>query len=182
MFGGPPAEDGAVSASNNSPAVVAVLTTGLARHVAGFSYRESNTRTHGRPGPCVCWPCVVAVADAGGSLIALDGADLYPLLASIALAAPIASGDRQYGAFVALNGSARHGERGVSRSGRIAALAGLDSAVTYEQLDDCRSRNAMPRNNCCIATIAGCTKRTRAVTTEDHARRRAPNGWRRVGT
>jgi cytochrome c553 len=118
------------------------------------------------------------VADAGGSLIALDGVDLYPLLASIALAAPIASGDKQYGAFVALNDSARHGKRGVSRSGRIPALAGLDSAVIYEQVDDCRSRKAMPRSNCCIATIAGCTKRSRAVTrgsrSSESAKRMAP--------
>jgi hypothetical protein len=55
--------------------------------------------------------------------------DLYPLLASIELA-------------IALDGSVRRGERGISRSGRISALAGLDSGVIYEQVDDCRSRKA----------------------------------------
>ena len=90
---------------------------------------------------------VVAAVDAGGSLIALDGVDLYPFLASIELASPIVSGDQQYGAFVALNGGARHGEQGVSRSSRIPALAGLDSAVR----------------------LAGCTNALEPLP-EDHAR------------
>jgi hypothetical protein len=59
--------------------------------------------------------------------------DLYPLLASIELGSLIVSGDQQYGAFVALNGGARHGEQGVSRSGRIVDVGtGSVRAPTYQ--------------------------------------------------
>jgi cytochrome c553 len=51
----------------------------------------------------------------------------------------IASGSEQHGAFVALNCTACHGERGVSSSTLIPTLAGMNSAVIYKQLDDYRS-------------------------------------------
>ena len=51
----------------------------------------------------------------------------------------IASGREQQGAFVALNCTACHGERGVSSSTLIPTLAGMNSAVIYKQLDDYRS-------------------------------------------
>lgn len=53
--------------------------------------------------------------------------------------ARIATGDKQNGAFVALNCGACHGEQGVSQSSLIPTLAGMDSAVIYKQLDDYRS-------------------------------------------
>jgi cytochrome c553 len=53
--------------------------------------------------------------------------------------AQVASGNEQDGAFVALNCGACHGEGGVSSSGLIPTLAGMDSPVIYKQLDDYRS-------------------------------------------
>jgi cytochrome c553 len=50
----------------------------------------------------------------------------------------IAAGDRKHGAFIALNCSACHGDRGLSQSGLYPTLAGLDAAVVYKQLDDFR--------------------------------------------
>jgi cytochrome c553 len=51
----------------------------------------------------------------------------------------IAAGDPQHGAFIASNCIACHGEAGVSSSGLIPTLAGMDAAVIYKQLDDYRS-------------------------------------------
>jgi cytochrome c553 len=51
----------------------------------------------------------------------------------------IAAGNAQHGGFIALNCTACHGEGGVSRSGLIPTLAGMDGAVIYKQLDDYRS-------------------------------------------
>jgi cytochrome c553 len=53
--------------------------------------------------------------------------------------ARIASGDAEAGAFVALNCSACHGERGVSPLPLVPTLAGMDRAALYKQLDDYRS-------------------------------------------
>jgi len=51
----------------------------------------------------------------------------------------IASGNAKQGVFVALNCSACHGESGVSQSGLIPTLAGMDAPTTYKQLEDFRS-------------------------------------------
>jgi len=51
----------------------------------------------------------------------------------------VASGNKQNGAFIALNCAACHGEQGVSSSNLIPTLAGMDAAVIYKQLDDYRS-------------------------------------------
>jgi cytochrome c553 len=51
----------------------------------------------------------------------------------------IAAGKAQHGGFVALNCTACHGEGGVSKSGLIPTLAGMEAAVIYKQLDDYRS-------------------------------------------
>jgi cytochrome c553 len=51
----------------------------------------------------------------------------------------VAAGDPQAGSFVALNCGACHGEGGVSTSGLIPTLAGMDGVVIYKQLDDYRS-------------------------------------------
>ena len=53
--------------------------------------------------------------------------------------AQVASGNKQDGAFVALNCGACHGEGGVSTSDFTPTLAGMDSQVIYKQLDDFRS-------------------------------------------
>ena len=51
----------------------------------------------------------------------------------------IASGEKQHGAFVALNCTVCHGEEGVSQSSLIPTLGGMDAAVIYKQLDDYRT-------------------------------------------
>jgi cytochrome c553 len=51
----------------------------------------------------------------------------------------IAAGDAQHGGFIAMNCTACHGEGGVSKSGLIPTLAGMERAVIYKQLDDYRS-------------------------------------------
>ena len=53
--------------------------------------------------------------------------------------AQIAGGDAKHGAFVALNCTACHGERGISQSGLYPTLAGMDAAAIYKELDDFRS-------------------------------------------
>jgi cytochrome c553 len=55
----------------------------------------------------------------------------------------IVSGDEQRGEFVALNCSACHGEQGISHSGLIPTLAGMDRAVIFKQLDDYNSRKRL---------------------------------------
>jgi hypothetical protein len=44
----------------------------------------------------------------------------------------IRGGDAEHGEFIALNCTAFHGERGVSTSGLIPTLAGMDAAVIYK--------------------------------------------------
>jgi cytochrome c553 len=51
----------------------------------------------------------------------------------------LASGNAQHGGFIALNCTACHGEGGVSKSGLVPTLAGMEGAVIYKQLDDYRS-------------------------------------------
>jgi cytochrome c553 len=51
----------------------------------------------------------------------------------------IAAGNAQHGAFIAMNCTACHGEKGVSAQTLIPTLAGMDAAVIYKQLDDYRS-------------------------------------------
>jgi cytochrome c553 len=51
----------------------------------------------------------------------------------------IGAGNAERGAFVAMNCTACHGEQGVSHSSLTPALAGMDAAATYKQLDDFRS-------------------------------------------
>lgn len=51
----------------------------------------------------------------------------------------IAAADAKRGAFIALNCTACHGEGGVSHSGLIPTLAGMDAPAIYKQLDDFRS-------------------------------------------
>jgi cytochrome c553 len=51
----------------------------------------------------------------------------------------IADGNAKQGAFVAMNCTACHGERGASSSGLYPTLAGMDAAVIYKQLDDYRA-------------------------------------------
>jgi cytochrome c553 len=51
----------------------------------------------------------------------------------------IAAGNAQHGGFIALNCTACHGEGGVSKSGLIPTLAGMEAAAIYKQLDDYRS-------------------------------------------
>jgi cytochrome c553 len=51
----------------------------------------------------------------------------------------IAAGNAQHGGFIALNCTACHGEGGVSKSGLIPTLAGMEATVIYKQLDDYRS-------------------------------------------
>src|SRR6202043_1029723 len=51
----------------------------------------------------------------------------------------IAAGNAQHGAFIAMNCTACHGEKGVSAQTLIPTLAGMDGAVIYKQLDDYRS-------------------------------------------
>jgi cytochrome c553 len=51
----------------------------------------------------------------------------------------IAAGNAEHGAFIALNCTACHGDRGVSAQTLIPTLAGMDAAVIYKQLDDYRS-------------------------------------------
>jgi cytochrome c553 len=51
----------------------------------------------------------------------------------------IAAGNVQHGGFIASNCAACHGEEGVSRSGLVPTLAGMEGAVIYKQLDDYRS-------------------------------------------
>jgi cytochrome c553 len=51
----------------------------------------------------------------------------------------IAAGNAQHGGFIALNCTVCHGEGGVSKSGLIPTLAGMEGAVIYKQLDDYRS-------------------------------------------
>jgi cytochrome c553 len=51
----------------------------------------------------------------------------------------IAAGNAQHGGFIAMNCTACHGEGGVSKSGLIPTLAGMEAAVIYKQLDDYRS-------------------------------------------
>lgn len=51
----------------------------------------------------------------------------------------IGSGNAEHGAFIALNCTACHGEKGVSHSGLIPTLAGMDAASTYKELEDFRS-------------------------------------------
>jgi cytochrome c553 len=53
--------------------------------------------------------------------------------------AQVAGGNPEHGAFVALNCTACHGERGVSQTGLYPTLAGMDTAVIYKQLDDFRT-------------------------------------------
>jgi cytochrome c553 len=51
----------------------------------------------------------------------------------------IGSGNAEHGAFIALNCTACHGEKGVSHSDLIPTLAGMDAESTYKQLRDFRS-------------------------------------------
>ena len=51
----------------------------------------------------------------------------------------IRAGDAKHGEFIALNCMACHGERGVSTSGLVPTLAGMDAAVIYKELADYRS-------------------------------------------
>jgi cytochrome c553 len=51
----------------------------------------------------------------------------------------IAAGNVEHGSFIGLNCTACHGRGGVSTSGLIPTLAGMDRAVIYKQLDDYRS-------------------------------------------
>jgi cytochrome c553 len=51
----------------------------------------------------------------------------------------IAAGNKENGAFIAMNCGACHGERGVSSVALFPTLAGMDAAVIYKQLDDYRS-------------------------------------------
>jgi len=51
----------------------------------------------------------------------------------------IASGNAEHGAFVALNCTACHGEKGVSQAGLYPTLAGMDGIAIYKQLDDFRA-------------------------------------------
>ncbi len=53
--------------------------------------------------------------------------------------AQVARGDVARGEFVAMNCTACHGEQGASPSGLYPALAGMDAAVIYKQLDDFRA-------------------------------------------
>jgi cytochrome c553 len=55
----------------------------------------------------------------------------------------IATGDKNRGSFVALNCTACHGDNGVSHSGFIPTLAGMDATVLYKQLDDYHSRKRL---------------------------------------
>jgi len=51
----------------------------------------------------------------------------------------IAGGNAEHGAFVALNCTACHGEKGVSQAGLYPTLAGMDGIAIYKQLDDFRA-------------------------------------------
>ena len=51
----------------------------------------------------------------------------------------IAAGNAKRGAFIALNCTACHGQGGISHSGLIPTLAGMDAPAIYKQLDDFRS-------------------------------------------
>ena len=51
----------------------------------------------------------------------------------------IRAGDAKHSEFIALNCMACHGERGVSTSGLVPSLAGMDAAVIYKELADYRS-------------------------------------------
>jgi cytochrome c553 len=51
----------------------------------------------------------------------------------------ISDGNARHGAFVALNCTACHGDRGISHSALYPTLAGMDATVIYKQLDDFRS-------------------------------------------
>jgi cytochrome c553 len=51
----------------------------------------------------------------------------------------IGAGDAKRGAFIELNCTACHGEGGISRSGIIPTLAGMDAPAMHKQLDDFRS-------------------------------------------
>lgn len=53
--------------------------------------------------------------------------------------AQVSTGNVRRGAFIALNCVSCHGDAGVSSSGLIPTLAGMDGAVIYKQLDDYRS-------------------------------------------
>jgi len=53
--------------------------------------------------------------------------------------AAIAKGDIGQGAFVAINCTACHGERGISGSGQYPTLAGMEAVTVYKQLDDFRA-------------------------------------------
>ena len=53
--------------------------------------------------------------------------------------AQISNGVVEHGAFIALNCTACHGDKGVSQSGLYPTLAAMDAAVIYKQLDDFRS-------------------------------------------
>jgi cytochrome c553 len=53
--------------------------------------------------------------------------------------ARIASGNQQNGSFVALNCAACHGDGGISTSGLVPTLAGMEAAALYKQLDDYHS-------------------------------------------
>jgi cytochrome c553 len=51
----------------------------------------------------------------------------------------IAHGDANHGAFVAINCTACHGERGISRSALYPTLAGMEATTIFKQLDDFRA-------------------------------------------
>jgi cytochrome c553 len=51
----------------------------------------------------------------------------------------ITQGDADHGAFVAVNCTACHGERGISRSALYPTLAGMEATTIFKQLDDFRA-------------------------------------------
>jgi len=53
--------------------------------------------------------------------------------------AQVSNGDAERGGFVAMNCTACHGEQGMSSSGLYPALARMDAATIYKQLDDFRA-------------------------------------------
>ena len=65
----------------------------------------------------------------------------------------IARGDRDHGAFIALNCTACHGSQGVSLSGRYPTLAGMQAQTIFKQLDDFRAGKRASGVMQAIATV-----------------------------
>ena len=88
--------------------------------------------------------------------------------------AQVAGGNVERGEFVAMNCTACHGEQGVSSSGLYPALAGMDAAVIYKQLDDFR---AGKRSWGAMNGIVQALSAKRRLTWR-RIWRAAPRGWR----